>query len=136
MVKVDGNQINAPRKDKFRLRTVKNSIKLVKNRPTQLIPSWERRQNQKATICADYGDFEIEGTWPTSTQPYDQLETENISDVSEQVDFSSDELIQDIPTAHVRGSDGPVQPIKNLSLVLPDMSSNGGLIMGVGHSQD
>ena len=65
VVQVDGNRIEAKRNGITRQRD-KNSVKVVKKRPTHLVPTWERGQFKPD--ITDYTELDIEGCWPNMSE--------------------------------------------------------------------
>ena len=65
VVQVDGNRIDAKRNGITRQRD-KNSVKVVKKRPTHLVPTWERGQFKPD--ITDYTELDIEGCWPNMSE--------------------------------------------------------------------
>jgi len=96
VVKVDGNRIDAKRNETTRQRD-KNSVKVVKKRPTYLIPTWERGQFKPDVT--DYTDLDIEGCW------------QNISESVKPQEYSdglNDEVTIDEAVQENKASDVPL----------------------------
>jgi len=130
VVQVDGNRIDAEREGKFRQRD-KNAIKVVKQRPKHLIPSWNQNLPEKV---ADYDDFDIEGYWPSIPDEMSndhETESDNASQPGSDNESQQDPEYAEQALISAQTGSRPVNTPSSPEFYL---SSNGG--PGVGHSQD
>ena len=63
VAEVNGNRVLAQRHDDSTRIRDKNHLKKLKDRPTNIIPSWKKNQ---PSVCTDYTELDIEGNFWTS----------------------------------------------------------------------
>ena len=92
---IDGNKITMSREDgAIRVRD-KNQVKILKDRPESLIPSWESSE----PICADYNSFDIESEFdnnlPSSSVEENNSFSNSTSENEEMEEVYSEGAVED-----------------------------------------
>ena len=92
---IDGNKITMSREDGATRVRDKNQVKILKDRPESLIPSWESSE----PICADYNSFDIESKFdnnlPSSSVEEDNSFSNSSSENEEMEEVYSEGAVED-----------------------------------------
>ena len=84
VLEVNGNQLKLSRDDGSNRVRDKNQVRLLKERPAKLVPSWESDNHSSAT---DYMSFEIEGNFAnTGIVDNTESESEDVTDSISEID--------------------------------------------------
>ena len=84
VLEVNGNQLKLSRDDGSNRIRDKNQVRLLKERPAKLVPSWESDNHSSAT---DYMSFEIEGNFAnTGIADNTESESEDVTDSISEID--------------------------------------------------
>ena len=92
---IDGNKITMSREDGATRVRDKNQVKILKDRPESLIPSWESSE----PICADYNSFDIESEFdnnlPSSSVEENNSFSNSTSENEEMEEVYSEGAVED-----------------------------------------
>ena len=80
---MNGNRVIAQRRDGSTRIRDKNNLKELKDRPANLIPSWEKNQ---PTFCTNYTELDIEGNfWKSAADATTGADTLHVAELLEAV---------------------------------------------------